>query len=177
MIRFFLLLELNLIVSLFGKYEHRDYLSGIMKLGIEREKIGDIIVSDSFADIIVFKENVEYFLNNLKLLTRFRKCEISEIKLKDIYIKEEKFEEISIIVTSMRLDNFVSDLANTSRTKANELINFGRVLINYEEAYKSSKQISINDIITIRGKGKFIVAAIERKTKSDKFVVKIKKYI
>ena len=40
--------------DLVGEYEHRVYLSGIMKLGLEREKFGDIIVYKEGADIITF---------------------------------------------------------------------------------------------------------------------------
>ena len=49
-------------------YEHRVYLSGLMKLGIKREKVGDIIVKNNGADIVVFNENSEYIENGLKML-------------------------------------------------------------------------------------------------------------
>ena len=39
-----------------GKYTHRNYLGGIVKLGFEREKVGDIIVSNEGADIITKSE-------------------------------------------------------------------------------------------------------------------------
>ena len=38
-----------------GTYSHKDFLGGIMKLGIAREKIGDIITVDNGADIIILK--------------------------------------------------------------------------------------------------------------------------
>ena len=58
------------------KYEHREFLSGIMKLGIVREKFGDIIVTDFGAEIIVFSEISKILAEDLKGLTRFRKSEI-----------------------------------------------------------------------------------------------------
>ena len=64
------------------KYEHREFLSGIMKLGIIREKFGDIIVTDFGADIIVLSEISKVILNDLKTLTRFRK---SEMYLRKLY--------------------------------------------------------------------------------------------
>lgn len=54
----------------------------------------------------------------------------------------------------MRLDNFVAELLRTSRTKATEFIEEGRIFVNYEETYKSSKAIKEGDILTIRGKRK-----------------------
>lgn len=160
-----------------GTYTHKEFLGGIMKLGIAREKIGDIITVENGADIIVFKENETYICENLKLLTRFRKADISIIKIEDVYLKENEFEELNIIVSSMRIDNFISELAKTSRNKAEEFIELGRVLLNHEEVLKASKSVKTNDVITIRGKGKFIIGDVVRTTKSDKFVISIKKYI
>ena len=39
-----------------GKYSHRNYLGGIVKIGIKREKVGDILVADDGADILVKEE-------------------------------------------------------------------------------------------------------------------------
>ena len=52
----------------------------------------------------------------------------------------------------------------------------GKVFINSINEYKYSRKININDIITIRGKGKFIYTGIEKETKSGKLLVNIKKY-
>lgn len=158
-------------------YEHRIYLSGIMKLGVKREKIGDILVREDEADIIVLNEIADFLKNNLQDLTRFRKANFDIISINDIVPQERKFEEFSIIVSSMRLDNFVSELARCSRTKALEIINSQRVFLNYNMEIKFSKKINIGDIINVRGKGKFIVGDIETKTRTEKYVVNMKKFI
>ena len=41
---------------------------------------------------------------------------------------------------------------------------------------KPNKKIIINDIITIRGKGKFIFDGIEKETKSERLLLNIRKY-
>ena len=71
----------------------------------------------------------------------------------------------------MRIDNFVSEIAKCSRSKAEEILLSERVMLNYETITKNSKSININDCITIRGFGKYYVKEILRKTKSDKLVV------
>lgn len=137
-------------------YEHRDYLSGIMKLGIKREKFGDILVKEKGADVIVLKEVSEYLKTGIADLTRFRKSRIEIIDISEIENVETEFEEIKIIVSSNRLDNFVSELARCSRSQAEVIIEEQRVFVNSELCYKTSKKINEGDIITIRGKGKFI---------------------
>jgi len=87
-----------------------------------------------------------------------------------------EFEYLNIIVSSIRLDNFVSELVNCSRTKANYIIEEGRVFVNSINEFKPSKKIAPNDIITIRGKGKFIFDRIEKETKNGKQLLNIRKY-
>ena len=62
-------------------YSHRDYLGGIIKIGMNREKVGDIITSIDGADLIVLKDAEKYILRGLKELTRFSKAEFEEIQL------------------------------------------------------------------------------------------------
>ena len=146
-----------------GEYSHRIYLGGVMKLGIEREKIGDILVDDNGADILISPDLTKFLLSNISSLTRFNKCKIEQINIKDIRKIEIKTEVIKITVSSMRLDNIVSELARCSRGKAVEILEQERVLINYEIYTKASKEIKEKDVITIRGKGKFTIKSIVRK--------------
>ena len=178
-----------------GKYSHRNYLGGIVKLGLKREKVGDILVSDTGADIIVMEDFSEILKKELPALTRFENSKIEIIELKDLRKKEIKIEDIKIIVPSLRLDNIVSDLARTSRSKAKQIIEQERVFINGQNETKLSKieqervfingqnetklskQIKLNDIITIRGKGRFVIKEFEGTTRSGRQVIVIEKYI
>lgn len=158
------------------KYEHREILSGIMKLRIKREKFGDILVRKDGADIIVFSEIANILLEDLKTLTRFKKSEIIIVNITDLIDIMPEFENLKIIVSSIRLDNFVSELANCSRTQATDIIKSGKVFVNSINEIKDSKRININDIITIRGKGKFIFDEIEKETKNKKYLLNMRKY-
>lgn len=159
-----------------GYYEHKNYLSALIKIGIERSKIGDILVDENGADIIVFDINKEFIKQSLQELTRFRKSTIEIIHVKDIREKIDKFEEKTIIVASMRLDNIVAELVGCSRTNADGYINSERVIVNYETILKSSKNIDEGDIVTIRGKGKFRIDGLVRNTRNNRYVLKVSKY-
>lgn len=151
-------------------------MSGILKIGIDRTKVGDILVDNNGADIFIFKVNANYIIQGLYELTRFKKSKIEEIDINSAREKIENFEESSIIVSSMRVDNVVAELISSSRNKAVELIEDERVLVNYEIVYKNSKMINFGDVITIRGKGKFIVDALVRNTRGDRSVIRVRKY-
>ena len=75
-----------------GKYSHRNYLGAIMKLGVKREKIGDIIVNDIGADILVHPEIEKFLLIHLPELTRFSKAKIEKVLLEKI--RELKIKNI-----------------------------------------------------------------------------------
>lgn len=160
-----------------GKYTHRNYLGGIVKLGLKREKVGDILVSDDGADIIVVLDFSEILKKELSTLTRFEKSNIAIKEITDLRKKEIRIEDIKIIVPSLRLDNIVSDLAKTSRSKAAQIIEQERVFVNGQNETKLSKQIKLNDIITIRGKGRFVVKEFSGTTRSGRTVLTIEKYV
>lgn len=160
-----------------GKYSHRNYLGGIVKLGLKREKVGDILVSYDGADIIVVEDFAEILRKELPSLTRFENSKIAIEEISNIRKKEVKIEEVSIIVPSLRLDNIVSDLARTSRSKAAQIISQERVFINGQNETKLSKQLKLNDVITIRGKGRFVIKEFAGTTRSGRTVVRIEKYV
>lgn len=161
----------------YGRMGHRNYLGGIVKCGLSREKIGDIVVYNEGADIICTNGFANILKETLKELDRFRNVEFEKVNLEEIVIKEVSVEEIKIIVASLRLDNIVSDLARTSRSKAVEIISQERVFINGKSEIKQSKQIKVSDIITIRGKGRFTVKQIDGTTRSGRTVLVVEKFV
>jgi len=160
-----------------GKYQHKNYLGAIMKLGIKREKVGDILVREQGADIIVQKEMAEYIKQELGELTRFSKSVIEILPLQELKESENQKEDFYIMVPSLRLDCIVSELIRSSRTKANEAILSGRVFINSENILKNAKTVKEGDTITVRGKGKFDFLEIEGNTKKGRYILKMQKYV
>ena len=162
--------------ELTGKYEHKNYLSAVMIQGLGRERIGDIIVHANEAYIIVLKENAEYLKNSLQALTRFKKSQIEIIDFENIKIKPQEFEQFNIKVASNRIDAIVAEIVRTSRNKAEEYIDDKRVLINYQEESKYTRNVKENDVIVIRGKGKFVIDDIGEKNQKGRLTISIKKY-
>lgn len=148
-----------------------------MKLGIKREKIGDIFVFEDGADVVVSKEISKYLVESIGQLTRFSKAQIEKLDISEIRKPDIKKEIMDIRVSSLRLDNMVAELAHCSRTKANEIIEAQRVFLNYINEENNSKIVKQGDIIVIRGKGKFNVLKIDGQTKKGKIIVMVEHYI
>lgn len=171
------IIRIELPDDLKGKYTHRDYLGAVIKLGVERKKVGDIIVDNNGADIIIDKDISKFLIENLGSLTRFSKSIITEENIENLRTVEIKKEEIEIIVASLRLDNIISDLARCSRNKAFDIINMERVFVNFQCETKKTKQIKSGDMITIRGKGRFYIKDIMGQTRSGRTIIKVEKFI
>ena len=163
--------------ELYGAYTHKNYLGMVMKLGIVREKVGDILVQDIGADIIILEELSKYLINNLRELTRLKKSTIEEIEINEIEKTETKIREYNIIVSALRLDNVIAELAKISRMQAKEIINQERIFINFKNEIKQTKQVKEGDLITIRGKGRFKIAQIIGNTQKGRYILKIEKYV
>ena len=160
--------------SKFNKLTHRDYLGALMALGLERDKLGDLRVNDDYAIVPVYEELADYICTELKLVNKapVKVCEIFEEDLPKANFKEE-----TIIIPSLRLDNFVSKLSNVSRGKAITLIDTNKVLVDYAKVKGKSQEIKEGQRITISGTGKFLVGNIMGNTKSGRYKINIKKYI
>ncbi|WP_010292325.1 RNA-binding protein [Clostridium senegalense] len=161
--------------SKFKNLSHKDYLGSIMAQGIKRELLGDLIVQDNSAYVPVVEEIVDFLILNLNSIGKCP-CEVIELQDNVLNIPKINFEEKIVIVTSLRLDNIISSICNISRSKALDLIQCGKVLINYAEETKKDKIIIKEDIVTIRTYGKFKVGEVIGKTNSDRFKISIKKY-
>ena len=152
---------------------HRDYLGSLMGLGIKREYIGDILVHDGGADIVVLNEIADF------LMLEYNKAGRKQLSLRYISADEIKsgaddLKTVRITVSSMRLDAITGAIFNLSRSDSAELIKKGRVLLNSAESVKPDKIIDEGDKITIRGRGKAEIIGIIGRTKKDRLVLKIK---
>ena len=155
--------------------EHRNILGSITHLGINREKVGEIIKVDDYWYVYCLKPIGTFlFSNGLRFAGQDLKLEI----LNENFIPSNfrKFEDERIIVSSLRLDCFVKELARTSREIAQKFIKSGNVNLNYDECKDFDKKINENDIISIRKEGKFKVDSLGGLTKKNKYVVNIKRY-
>lgn len=160
-----------------GTYHHSEYLGGIMKLGIKREKIGDIIVNETGADILVLDEMADYLKLHLQDLTRFQKAEILIKEISELTILPVKKEEIVILIPQMRLDVIISEILHMSRSKADEIVSEERVFVNYELKTKNATMLKQGDILTVRGKGKFEIGEVLFQTSKGKLRLQVNKYV
>lgn len=162
--------------SKFKKLSHKDYLGALMSLGIERSKTGDIYVYDDYGDLVVHNDISDYIIYNLDKIGNNR-IEAERIKLDQINFKEQEHEIVNIISSSMRIDNIVKHLTNTSREKAGLMIKSGNVKNNFIPEDRVSAELKVGDMLSISRAGRFKIHSIEGTTKSGKLKIQIKHYV
>ena len=162
--------------SKFKKLNHKDYLGALMSLGIERSRIGDIFVYDEYGDVIVQSDISDYIIYNLDKIGHNR-IEAEKINIKQVGFKEQEHEIINIISSSMRVDNIVKHLTNSSREKASITIKSGSVKINHLPEDKTSTELKEGDLLSIKRAGRFKIYKVYGTTKSGKQKIQIKHYV
>ncbi len=161
----------------FKTLTHRDFMGSILALGIERNMIGDILVrSESEALVFAAKGIVPYILSELEKIGRDGvRC--TEAEISPTFEAERSYEELTIHVSSMRLDGIVSQLTGEARSSSSEMIIKGLVDHNYFTASNVSAEVKNGDIISVRGVGKFVVGSTDGTTRSGRLRVHCKRYV
>lgn len=154
---------------------HRDVLGSLMNLGIERSKLGDILVNEE--EIYVFcLENIAGFL--MDELTRIRhtvvKCE--QIR-QDSFTFELKKELVEGIITSNRLDNVIACVCKTSRSQASQWIKGGKVFLNNRQTLQTTVECKPGELISVRSVGRFRFLDSYGETRKGRLKIQYEKYL
>lgn len=153
---------------------HRDILGSLMAQGIERDKVGDILVSHPCSVVFLASSIAEHILLNVD---KIGNCGVL-LEVDDSATEpfENSFLELSDTIPSKRLDCVVSSLAKTSRGKASELIENGLVAVGGIEVLKVTKPVFEGDVVSIRKVGKFKIDSMSDVSKKGRIILKYRKY-
>ena len=158
------------------KLTHRDFLGSILGQGIDREKVGDILVGREACDILVFRELCPYLLQNLTGAGRAR-LRVEEIPLSDIEPPEKQVKVVRDTVSSLRLDAVLATGFSTSRGKAADFISAGRVELNHRPCVKADRTVSEGDVMTCRGLGKCVLKEVSGLSKKGRTMIVMERYV
>ncbi len=158
---------------------HRDYLGSLVGLGIEREKIGDIIIRKNRKDkavyVFVIDNIADYVMENLGYVkhtnVRVEKCDVVPEDIRP------QLEEKSIIVSSNRIDAIISKLYNMSREQSIKCFSENKVFLNGICMTSNARPLKEGDMVSVRGKGKFIFDGEGGSTRKDRLYVKVREYV
>jgi len=171
------LIPLQVKGSGFRELHHKDYLGAVLNLGIKRDAIGDLCVTDAHTAVLFCDRVMEKFLTEALTRVANDAVRLSRVTLPPDFDGGRKFQQISDTVASPRADSVVAALTNLSRERAQALFREGLVEIDYEPAPKPDQQLEAGCIVVIRGKGKFIIRSLSEQTKKGRARLQADKYL
>lgn len=154
---------------------HRDFLGAILNLGIERSKVGDIFIKNNNAYVYCITDMAEYIIDNLtKIRHTFVKCSIHDES--DFEITPE-LKLINGTVANIRLDSLIATAFGTSRSSIISFIESGKVFVNGKIITSNGYTLKEKDIISVRGKGRFMYNGTSGVTKKGRNIVSVYLYV
>lgn len=157
------------------KLSHRDVLGALMHLGMERNRLGDILCLEDayyvFCEASVFPFIME---------------ELQKIKHTMVVLSEEKeyrtlqanisFEEEYSLIASNRIDCIIAKACRLSRSEAVEFLMAEKVFLNGKCVTNCNLSCEDGAIISVRGKCRFIFENANTVSKKGKLRVKFSFY-
>lgn len=152
---------------------HRDYLGALLNLGVERCKLGDIIICGQDAYFFCMDYLKDFFINEL---TKVKHTTVMVTAASADFHYTPKFVEAAGSVASNRIDSVIAFAYSTARSKMTDLIAAKKVFVNSKLILSNSYTLKEEDIVSVRGFGKFIYKGVKSETKKGRFYITIMKY-
>ena len=159
----------------FNSVNHRDFLGALMGLGIKREVVGDIFVKEDFATVILHKDILDFVMYNLKQIGK-EGVEVKEIDLTEVEKPIEDYTEVTLTISSLRLDTLISGVLKISRNKSTILINQNKVKVNWRPINNISFEINQGDMLSVRKFGRIKLLECLGQSKKGKERIKVRLY-
>lgn len=153
------------------KLTHRDVLGAVMSLGIDRSKIGDIICKEQ--EYFIFCEDMisNFLLNNLGQIKHTMMTLSVLENLEELNVQTD-FEEREETIASNRIDCIIAKAYHLSRSEAARYLVEEKVFINGRSVSNCNASCNSGEIVSVRGKGRFIFENTESFNKKGKLRVK-----
>ncbi len=155
---------------------HRDLLGAVMALGLRRDQIGDVVILENQqAAIFVEETKAPYIMANLNRAGRVD-LQVRTVNPTELPLPQDDSKEIKGTVASLRLDAVLSLGFGISRSRVVRLIKGGLVRVNWRPVDSPSYQNSKGDQISLKGRGRLVVEAVEGETRKGRIRLILKKY-
>lgn len=154
---------------------HRDFLGALLGTGIRREKLGDIVCGTGQTVVFVDEELAPFLADTVR-----------KIGTEGVSIQYPFTESVAVTrevsewrdtVASPRLDAVLKAALRCSREEAARRITAGLVACNHMPCEAVAHTVREGDVLSVRGAGRFIVAALGPPTKKGRLLITIQKLI
>ncbi|GAB2553436.1 YlmH family RNA-binding protein [Gracilibacillus alcaliphilus] len=160
----------------FVSIEHRDVLGAFLSAGIQRKKLGDIVVRDDLIQILVSSDITSYLASNVTSIKQ-ASVQFESIPVMARITSQDTWQTKVTTCASLRLDVLIKEMYNMSRQQATDVIKKGLVKVNFQTIEQTAFQLEEGDLLSIRGKGRSRIKEIQGRTKKDKIRLSFEKLL
>ncbi len=148
---------------------HRDVLGALMNLGLRREMLGDIVLDDGEACLFCAAAVAGYIVEQLDRIRHTSVC--CEIDDSPTDIVTAAPAEKLFTVASERLDVLIAAVYYLSRADSQTLFPQQRIFINGRLTESPAASPKADDIVSVRGYGRFVYYGVRGETKKGRLRV------
>ena len=161
-------------VQRFFSISHRDLLGAFMALGLTRDSVGDIILSDTDIFLFVCAAVADFAASSLtsagKAPLRFEALDEAPA------MPEPRGEAFSAVVSSLRLDAVLAAAYRLSRSEAAEAIRAGSVKLDFLPCERTDAPVGEGAMLSLRGRGRVRLDRIGGMTRKQRISVTFFRY-
>lgn len=149
--------------------QHRDLLGSVMGLGVQRSRIGDIVLLAQEAYLFAEQTLAEVIAQSLLEAGRIS----LSVRVLDTMpaLENQAGEAKRGTVASPRLDAVVAEGFHLSRGAAAELITAGNVKLRHAPVLRPDARVEAGDAISVRGHGRLRVDAFGDSNRKGRFPI------
>lgn len=151
----------------FATLSHGKILGTLLGTGLKRSAFGDIISDGERWQVLLTKEVSNYVQLQIDKIGKIS-ARLELLKYTDLLIPKDEWTIEQTTVSSLRVDVVISSIFNISRQRSKQLIESGKVKLNWVEMHRSDFTLDLLDIVSIRGFGRLQIRSLEGTTKKEK---------
>ncbi|WP_448524459.1 photosystem II S4 domain protein [Parathermosynechococcus lividus] len=153
---------------LFDPATYIDFESALEAAGVAADDYGDIILlGERGAQAIVNPDSLPLITTALKHV-RTVPVSVAPCPWDQLAVAPPQTKHLTTVEASLRLDAVASAGFGLSRSKMSEWISNGMVRVNWHVVQHPRYAVKVNDLITIRGKGRLVIHGIQT-TKKNRY--------
>ncbi|MGY5338983.1 YlmH family RNA-binding protein [Levilactobacillus spicheri] len=154
----------------FATLHHNQILGTLLGSGIEREIIGDILTDGQTWQLVTETGMLDYLTGQVDRIGRVKARLVSADWATRVRPLDEWTPETATL-SSLRLDNIVGSGFYLSRHRAKELIEAGKIRVNWADTEKPDYELDVADLVSVRGFGRIRLDEVAGRTKKEKIRV------
>ncbi|WP_125980246.1 YlmH family RNA-binding protein [Loigolactobacillus iwatensis] len=152
----------------FTQLSHAKILGTLVNAGISRDVFGDIMTDGNRWQFFVEKSMVDYVTLQITKIGRVT-VHLETEDYTELLIPKDAWQIEQVTTSSLRIDALISSVYNISRQRSKELVENGKIKLNWQAFERPDFELGLLDIISVRGFGRIQLREIEGKTKKEKY--------